>query len=624
MTTAHNKINRTHQSREAIVYIRQSSPHQVRNNQESGHRQYALVERARALGWPARAITTVDEDQGRTGASSAHREGFKNLMAEIGAGQVGIVLALEASRLTRSSADWHRLVEICVVTNTLLADETTIYDPRDPNDRLLLGVKGTISEAELFTLKQRLHEGRWNKARRGELVRSLPVGYICQENGAVAKDPNQQVQTRVRHIFELFERLRVARRVLVQLVEQKLSIPARVWGGPSHGEVIWKQADLSAIIRMLHNPTYAGAYVYGQSEYDSFERSPTNGKARVHPRAVEEWPVCLQDVFPAYISWDQFLDNQKTMHDNWFRSDRHGAPRKGQAILQGIVFCARCGARMTVNSYSTKDKRVPSYGCYHEYQQHGGATCQTMTSRGVDEAITELFLDAVRPAKVDIALQALSELDSRRDANARQWKVDLQQAAYEVQLARRRYEAADPENRLVAGELETRWEQALRHQEELQRNHQQFVNQQDTPVSNRDQQWVRKLSGDLARVWRADTTSMEDRKTLLRFLIRRVHLDGVAEAGKICIDVEWHTGAHTSLMIDRPEVGVWAPKTSAAVEQRIEELLPDHDQSSIADLLNQEGFQSAKGLSFNQYTVGYIVRTRGWGRKGKTSLAKPR
>jgi DNA invertase Pin-like site-specific DNA recombinase len=410
-----SKINRVHLGRDAIVYIRQSSPHQVRKNKESGKRQYALVERARSLGWPASAVKTVDEDQGSSGSTSAHREGFKNLMAEIGAGQVGIVFALEASRLARSNADWHRLVEICVVTNTLLADETTVYDPREPNDRLLLGVKGTISEAELFTLRQRLHEGRWNKAKRGELVRSLPVGYIRQENGEVLKDPSQQVQTRVQHIFELFDRLRGARKVVVELVEQKLKIPATVWGGPNHGEIIWKAPELSAIIRMLHNPTYAGAYVYGQSEYDSFDRSPTNGKARVHPRAVEDWPVCLQDVYPAYISWDQFLDNQKTLHDNWFRSDRQGAPRRGRALLQGIVFCGRCGARMSVNSYSTKEKRIPAYICCHEYHQHGGATCQSMTSRGVDQAVTDLFLDAVSPAKVDIALQAMSALDARRD-----------------------------------------------------------------------------------------------------------------------------------------------------------------------------------------------------------------
>ncbi len=621
--TTDSKIGRGHLGRDAIVYIRQSSPHQVRKNKESGKRQYALVERARSLGWPARAVKTVDEDQGSTGSTSAHREGFKNLMAEIGAGQVGIVFALEASRLARSNADWHRLVEICVVTNTLLADETAVYDPRDPNDRLLLGVKGTISEAELFTLKQRLHEGRWNKAKRGELVRSLPVGYVRQENGEVVKHPSQQVQIRVQHIFELFDRLRVARKVVVHLVEEKLKIPAAVWGGPNHGKVIWKAPELSAIIRMLHNPTYAGAYVYGQSEYDSFDRSPTNGKARTHPRAVEDWPVCLQDVYPAYISWDQFLDNQKTLHDNWFRNDRQGAPRRGRALLQGIVFCGRCGARMSVNSYSTKEKRVPAYGCYHEYYQHGGATCQSMTSRGVDQAITELFLNAVSPAKVDIALQAMSSLDARRDESARQWEVDLQQAEYEVQIARRRYEAADPDNRLVAGELESRWEQALRDQEQLKRNHQQFVNQQDTPLSTRDERLVKKLSGDLATVWHADSTSMEERKTLLRFLIRRVHLDGVTDTGKIRIDVEWHTGANGSLVIDRPQVGVWAPKTPADVEQRIKELIPDNDQSSIADILNKEGFQSAKGLSFSKYTVGYIVRTRGWGRKGKT-ISKPR
>jgi DNA invertase Pin-like site-specific DNA recombinase len=623
--SANMKTSRVHLGRDAIVYIRQSSPHQVRNNHESRQRQYALVERARSLGWSVRSIKTVDEDQGRTGTISTHRDGFKNLMAEIGAGQVGVVLALEASRLARSNADWHRLVEICVVTNTLLADETAIYDPRDPNDRLLLGVKGTISEAELFTLKQRLHDGRWNKARRGELVRSLPVGYVKREDGDVVKDPDRQVQARVEYVFELFDRFRIARQVLVQLAEQKLKIPAVVWGGPRHGQVVWKEPEFSAIIRMLHNPIYAGAYVYGQWEYDSFDRSPTNGKAKVHPRAVEDWPVCIQGVYPAYIAWEQFLENQQTLSDNWYRGNRTGAPRKGRALLQGIVFCGRCGARMSVNSYATKESRVPAYGCFHEYHQHGGAICQSMTSRGVDQAVTELFLDAVSPAKVQIALQALSELETRRQQTARQWEADLQQAEYEVQLSRRRYEAADPENRLVAGELESRWEHALRDLEQLKRSLQEFLNKQDAPLSARDQGLVQELSGDLPTVWHAETTSMEERKTLLRFLIRRIHLDGVSEAGKIRIEVEWHTGAHSSLMIDRPEVGVWAPKTPQAVERRIQELLEEHDQATIAKILNREGFQSAKGLPFNRSTVSYIVRTRGWGRRRrKKTVAKPR
>jgi len=614
---ANGKVNRTHLTRDAIVYIRQSSPQQVRKNHESRQRQYALVERARSLGWSQRAVKTVDEDQGRTGTSSMHREGFKNLIAEIGAGQVGIVLALEASRLARSNADWHRLVEICVVTNTLLGDETAIYDPRNPNDRLLLGVKGTISEAELFTLRQRLHEGRWNKARRGELARSLPVGYRLQENGKVVKDPDQQVQSRVEYIFGLFDRHRVARQVLVQLVEQKLKIPVVIWGGPSHGDVTWKDPDLSSIIRILHNPTYAGAYVYGQWEYDSFHRSPSNGKATVHPRAVKDWPVCVRDAYPAYITWEQFLENQQTLHDNWFRGDRQGAPRKGRALLQGIVFCGRCGERLTVNSYSTKEQRVPAYTCCHAYQQHGAAICQSMTSRGIDQAITELFLDAVSPAKVEIALQALDELQSRREAALQQWDAALQQAEYEAQLARRRYDAADPDNRLVAGELEARWEQALRDLQQRQRDRQEFINQQQSPLCARDERLVKELSGDLAAVWHAETTSMEDRKKLLRFLIRRVHLDGVSEAGKIRLGVEWHTGAHSSLVIDRLPVGVWAPKTPPTVEQRIRELLPEHDQAAIADQLNREGHRSAKGLPFNRSTVGYVVRTRGWGRKAR-------
>ena len=261
VSTSHSKIRAEHVRRQAIVYIRQSSPHQVRDHRESTARQYALVERAKALVLPSKSVQTIDEVQARTATTALHRHGFKKLLAEIGAGQVGVVLALEASRLARS-AEWHRLVEICVVTQTLLADETAVYDPRDPNDRLLLGVKGTISEAELFTLRCRLHEGRWNKARRGELTRSLPVGLIRTESGAVVKDPDRQVRARLEYIFRLFDKRKVARQVLVQLVQEKLKIPAKVWGGPRHGTVIWKEPDFSDLIRLLHNPIYAGAYVY--------------------------------------------------------------------------------------------------------------------------------------------------------------------------------------------------------------------------------------------------------------------------------------------------------------------------------------------------------------------------
>jgi DNA invertase Pin-like site-specific DNA recombinase len=612
------KIRPDHFRRAAVVYVRQSTLHQVRGNRESGARQYALVERAKALGWPATAVQTIDEDQGRSGARADQRQGFKKLLAEIGAGQVGLVLALEASRLARSSLDWHRLVEICVVTDTLLADETAVYNPRDPNDRLLLGVKGTLSEAELFTIRCRLHEGRWNKAKRGALANALPVGYVRTEAGAVVKDPDRQVQARLSYVLDLFAELRVARRVLVRLRKEKLSVPAKVWGGPRHGTIRWKVPTLSDIMRLLHNPIYAGAYAYGQKAYDVFDRSPTNGKAKTKSRAVADWPVCLRDVYPAYFTWDQFLRNQQILHDNWFRHGSRGAPRNGRALLQGIVQCGRCGERMSVFTYSTKEKRAPGYGCTAAYQDGAASTCQMMSSAPVDAAVTELFLAAVTPAQVEIALHALDAYEAEQAEARRQRQMQVEQAEYEVELACRRYEAADPTNRLVAAELEVRWEQALRHRDQLKRDAEELERRTGKPLGAADRARVRQMATDLKTVWQAPTTTMADRKALLRFLVHRVYLDGVTEPGQIRITVEWHTGARTSVTVPRPVVGAHAPKTPEAAVERIRALWPKHDYATVATILNKEGRKTAKGLSFDQFSVGYVVRSRGWKRADST------
>jgi DNA invertase Pin-like site-specific DNA recombinase len=607
-----SKITSAHLQRQALISIRQSSPQQVRSNHESQERQYALVQRATALGWTPETIDTIDDDQGRSGTSAVHRPGFKKLLADISAGQVGIVLALEASRLARSSADWHRLVEICSITRTLLADDGAVYDPREPNDRLLLGVKGTISEAELFTLRCRLHEGRWNKARRGALMRSLPVGYVATGDGTIRKDPDRQVQGRIPYVFRLFTRLRVARKILVQLRTEDLKLPTQVWGGPQHGQVVWKAPTLSALVRLLHNPTYAGVYVYGQCAYDPFARSATTGKAKTPLRPLEEWPVCLPEAFPAYISWDQFVGNQRVLRANWYRADPRGAPRKGAALLQGVVFCGRCGRKMGIQHYATREKRAPAYTCYQAYHAEGGASCQCMSAHGVDAAVTALFLQAVSPAKVDIALRALQELEHERAAAREQWALQLQHADYEVQVAQRRYETVDPANRLVAGELEAQWEAALKHREGLTRRSREFAHQQEREIGPKECDLIQELAADMERVWCASTTTMEDRKTLLRYLVKRVYLDGVTETGRIQIEVEWHTGAHTSTLIERPVVGAWAPRTPLAVEQRIQALLPTHTQTQIAQCLNAEGFRSAKGKGFNYRTVRYILQSRGW------------
>ena len=618
------KVTKEHINRIAVVYIRQSSAQQIRNNIESGERQYGLAERAAELGWPARSIKIIDEDQGRTGTIAVHRSGFKKLLPDIGTGQVGIVLALEASRLARSSADWHRLIEICGITQTLLADETAVYDPRDPNDRLLLGIKGTISEAELFTLRCRLHEGRWNKARRGELTRSLPVGYIYDDNNKIIKDPDRQVRSRLNYLFRQFARLQVARKVLLLFRDQGLKIPTKVWGGVRHGQIVWKTANFSTIVRILHNPTYAGAYVYGQFEYDSYNRSPKTGKAKQRLRSPEEWPVCQQNCFDQYISWEQFQENQRVLKSNWYRSESPGAPKKGAALLQGIAFCGRCGLKMRIQHYAAKEKRSPAYACYQAYAMEGKAGCQCMSARDVDQAVTELFFEAVTPAKVDIAVKALEQLDQDQAAAQKEWQHQIQQAEYEVQLAHKRYEAVDPENRLVAAELEAEWEAALTELKNRKQSCRDFQRKQGGKLIKKDHDLIKKLSGNLKKVWSANTTAMEERKALLRFLVKRVHLDGVTEAGKIRIDVEWHTGAHTSTKIDRPAVGIWAPRTPPAVVERIQELLGTCTHQQIAGKLNKEGFLSAKKKSFDNYTVGYIIRSRGWGRKdrGKTIIGK--
>ncbi|CAN5362249.1 recombinase family protein [soil metagenome] len=608
------KIRPDHLRRDAVVYVRQSTLQQVRGNRESTVRQYALVERAKALGWPAGRVQTIDDDQGRSGAHADHREGFKKLLAEIGAGQVGVVLALEASRLARSSVDWHRLVEICVVTQTLLADESAVYDPRNPNDRLLLGVKGTLSEAELMTIRGRLHEGRWNKARRGALAQALPVGFVRSEAGVVAKNPDRQVQSRLDYVFALFAELRVARRVVARLRQEHLTIPSQVWGGPGHGEVRWKVATFGAIMRMLHNPAYAGAYVYGQKEYDPFERSPTSGKARTKMRPLTDWPVCVRDAYPAYLTWEQFVQNQQRMRDNWFRSVSRGAPRNGLALLQGIVRCGRCGARMSVFHYSTREKRAPGYGCVAGYADGGRSTCQMMSSAPIDAAVADAFLAAVTPAQVDVALRALDAYETERAEGRRQRQMQIEQADYEVELARRRYEKTDPGHRLVAAELEARWEQALRDRERFTRDAAALDRQAASPLGQAERRRVQAMAKNLRTVWHAATTGMADRKELLRFMIHRVYLDGVSETGQIRITVEWHTGARTAIKVPRLAVGSWAPKTSTEVVDRIRALLPTQDYTMIAQRLNAEGLRTAQGRLFNMHSVGYIARSRGCGK----------
>jgi DNA invertase Pin-like site-specific DNA recombinase len=594
------------------VYVRQSTNFQVVHHRESTERQYNLRQRAIDLGWPAPAVDVVDEDQGQSAASAEHRTGFQRLVSEIGLGRVGIVLMLEASRVARSCSDWHRLIEICSVTRTLIADEAGVYDPREPNDRLLLGVKGTLSEAELFTLRTRLYEGRWNKARKGQLGRSLPTGYIKDTDGKWVKDPDVQVQERLTYIFGLFRKLGVARQVLCTLRQEKLKIPARIWGGPRHGQLDWKQPTLGAVMRILRNPSYSGTYVYGQWGYDCSRRYAKTGKARPRLRDRSEWTVSIAGHHEGYLSWEEFLENDRHLRQNWFRGVTRGAPREGHALLQGIVWCGRCGSKMHVNSYSARDVRRPGYLCTAAYSNEGASkTCQCMSAGPIDDTVVAVFLDSMAPAQLEIGLKVISQLQEEKRAMRRQWELQLKQARYEAELAQRQYDAVDPDNRLVAQTLEKRWNEKLEVLHKLEMVFSKAQAQANFTVTAAEEMRIRSLAQDLPRLWNARTTTDRERKQLLRYAISEVQLDGVEEQGKIQIRITWRSGAVTVHKIARLPIGSWAPRTSDVVVERIRTLSPDHVAAEIAVRLTLEGLRSAQGKPLRAQHVLYIARSRG-------------
>jgi DNA invertase Pin-like site-specific DNA recombinase len=621
MRTAH--ITTTHQERLAYVYVRQSTLWQVSEHQESTERQYRLQERALELGWPPTAIAVIDEDQGRSGRSATARTGFQRLVSEVSLGQVGIVLMLEASRLARNSSDWHRLIELCGLSHTLLADEDAIYDPRDPNDRLLLGVKGTLSEAELFTLRTRLHEGRWNKARKGLLHFSLPVGYVRASDGTWELDPDQQVRERLAYLFEAFRRLGVARQVVRDLKQQGLDLPTWAVSKGAYGTLLWKAPTLSAVVRILENPAYAGAYAYGRMEYQGEQRSPKTGKARARTRPRDQWPVLLLDHHPAYVSWEEFMQTQDQLRQNWQRDGSRGVAREGTALLQGIVWCGHCGRKMGVQHQATKEKRSPAYLCQLGHQQDGEDTiCQSMTAHPVDAAVVQAFLEAVSPLGVEVAVAVLDQAEQQLAAQRRQADLQLEQARYEARLAQRKYDAVDPDNRLVAGELERRWNAQLTRVAELEQAYAKAEQEARWTLTSEERAATQTLAQDLAALWQAETTTPAERKQLLRLAIESVQLDGVSRPGWIEIQIRWRSGVVTRLEVKRRQPGEWSLKTPAQAVARIHELAATSTYAEIAEDLNAAGWRSAFGRPFTSLHVGYICRRDGIGRKGPCSIAQ--
>jgi DNA invertase Pin-like site-specific DNA recombinase len=471
---APEKISPRHRDRQAVVYVRQSSLRQVEQNRESTRLQYGLADRASRLGWRREQIVVIDEDLGRSGANS-DRPGFQRLVAEVGLGHVGLVLGIEVSRLARSCRDWHQLLEMCALFDTLIGDADGIYDPGTYNDRLLLGLKGTMSEAELHILKGRMHEGRRAKAQRGELVLGLPRGYVLKPSGEVALDPDEGVRQVIELVFAVFERRGSVSGLLRYLVDHEIQLPDRVRAGPNKGEVCWNRPNRATLADMLRHPAYAGAYVYGRRRHDARLRLPGKPHSgRRFQRDPQAWAVLHRGALPAYIAWDAYERNQEQMAAN--RTRYSGTPRGGAALLGGLVACGVCGRRMFTTD--TENGREARYVCHQMATTFGAPRCQSISAHCVDALVGAAMLEALSPCAIAVSLQVGEDIELERRQLHGQWKQRLERAAYETALARRRYESVDPANRLVARTLERDWEAALAAEQTLGDEYQRAVSRQ--------------------------------------------------------------------------------------------------------------------------------------------------
>ena len=600
------KITDRHLSRMACVYIRQSTVAQVRFNQESTERQYNLAGKAQSLGWRPDQIRILDRDLGQSGARSTNREDFKSLVGDVAMGNVGAIFSLEASRLARSNHDWHRLLELCAITNTLVIDEDGCYDPTEFNDGLVLGMKGTFAQAELHIIRTRLHGGKLNKASKGELRFPLPVGFVYNGDKIVL-DPDQEVQGAVRTVFELFEKEGTAYAVVQRFQTLGLRFPRRSYGGVWNGKLVWGRLTHSRVLGLLANPSYAGTYVFGR--YQSRKQVTPTGEISTISRLMpqDEWRVTIPDHHPGYITWDRYLANRHRLNANKTNSEVLGGPaREGLCLLQGMLVCGGCGRRMTVR-YTGNGGLYPTYECNHARREaQTRQTCVTTRATPIDTAIAERLLAAVTPVTIELALKALTSLEERDEAIGAQWRRRIERARYEADLAERRYEAVDPANRLIAATLEQRWNDAMQRVIDLEAELASFERQTLRTITADQKQQILQLAGNFPRLWSAPTTAARDRKRMLRLLIKDITVEREPEPKRLRLQIRWQGGATETV-----EVGL-APNRAEAVRYRKEfvarvaDLAIDHDDREIAAKLNHDGLTSSTGKTFTESMISWI------------------
>ena len=622
-TTSHrsDKIADHHLQRLAIVYVRQSTQQQVLEHRESTARQYALTDRAIALGWPSVAVEIIDEDQGRSGSSAEGRSGFQRLLAEVSADRVGLIIGLEMSRLARSCKDWHALLEVCAIYRTLLADADGLYDPSHYNDRLLLGLKGTMSEAELHILKSRLQMGMWNKAERGDIINHPPVGYIRSlsardGDGDFVIDPDEQVQSVVRLIFETFSRRGSLNGVLRWLVKHDVKLPIRPHFGSTRGELEWRRPNRMTLSNMLHHPIYAGAYRWGHRETDPRKKiagRPTTGRMF---KSHDDCRVLIRDRFPAYISWEEFERNQQKMAENSVIGKALSAPRHGPSILSGLIKCGRCGAHMLVGYANVKPAagtKTLRYSCMRDAIDYGLETCQSLSGAVLESFVSERLLQAVAPASLELSLAAGVDIELERKQLDDHWQQKLTRSRYEVEQARRQYNAVDPDHRLVARELERRWDESMRADERLQVEYAKFAKDCPKQLSSEERAQILALSNDLPALWHASTTSPEDRQSIARLLLEAVIVSVEGNTDRMEVELRWAGGFISRHTLLRSVQTYKQLSNFDELVARIDVLrIAGHSLPEIASKLNEEGFRPPKrSPKFNAATLSRFLRERG-------------
>lgn len=604
-----SKIHIEHLQKLAVVYIRQSSPQQVQENRESTARQYALTGVASRLGWPASQVLVIDEDQGQSGGSAEQRNGFQRLLAELTMDHVGLVLGLEMSRLARSSKDWHHLLELCAIFGALLADQDGIYDPTDPNDRLLLGLKGTMSEVELHTMRNRLERGRFNKAQRGELFQGVPMGYVLLRSGTVAFDPDQQAQSVMRLLFGKFEELGSMYGVFRYLIRNSIDLPVRPRGGPRKGELDWRRPCLATVFQILHHPMYAGAYVFGRRPCD-VRATYAKGKKRKRWKPMAEWKVLIRNRLPAYITWEQYLRNQERLAENRRGNASKGPVSRGSAMLHGMIVCGSCGRRMQV-AYRTA--RRSYYDCHHHLVAAAETSCCGLQSAPLDALVSSQVLSALEPAALELSLRAVEDIEQERRRLDQHWQQKLQRARYEIELAERRYRAVDPDNRLVAASLEGQWEEALRAERQLRDEYDRFQHDTPTRVTTEDRERIRALSASIPAIWNAPATTPADRKEIIRCLVDRVVVHVTCDSEYSDATIHWKGGFTSQHEFVRAVSTYARLRDFEPLMDRVVELRHQGQTAAqIAVTLNAEGFHPPKRRGdFTTHTVRRLLELRG-------------